>query len=123
MARRSRGPSVRPPARTMVWFSDRLNLLAVTAGVSTLVTVLNAAVLALRPFTIVRTWIVIYFDSDQAVATEFGQAVYSEQVVTDSASAVGIASLPTPITETEADYFVYQPLFQEFGFGDATGFK
>ncbi len=43
------------------------------------------------------------------------------QVVTETASAAGIASLPTPLIETDADFFVYQPWAFEFTFLDATG--
>ncbi len=123
MARRSRSRFVRPAPRTMVWIGDRLALTTVAASSSTLLTVLGASVLLLRPFTIVRTRISIYFDSDQESAAEFTQATYSEQVVTESAATAGIASLPTPHTEPDADFFVYQNLFQNLGFITGVGFQ
>jgi len=107
--------------RTSLWLAGGIPGVAVSASSSTLLGTLNAAALALRPFTIVRTRILIHFNSDQTGAAEFTQAVYSEQVVTDSASAAGIASVPTPITEANADFHVYQPLFQKFIFISGVG--
>jgi len=69
----------------------------------------SAMVLALRPFTIVRTrgtWLVL---SDQSAASEsfIGSIGYS--VVSDQALAVGIGSVPTPATDQSSDmFFVYE---------------
>ena len=43
------------------------------------------------------------------------------QVVSDSAVAAGVGSVPTPLTETDADYFVYAPVAFDFEFSNATG--
>ncbi len=119
--RRARGRFVRPAPRTTLWIGQSLVGVNVSASASTLLHTLNAAVLALRPFTIIRTRIVIHFASDQSSASEFTQAAYSQQVVTDSAAAAGIGSVPTPVTESEADYFVYQSLFQSVSVNGTPG--
>ncbi len=106
----------------MVWFGNRLALTTVGASTSVLLGSLNAAALLARPFTIVRTRLVVWYDSDQESANEFSQAVFSQQVVTEAASTAGIGSIPTPATETDADYYVYQPLFQKLGFITGVGF-
>ncbi len=43
------------------------------------------------------------------------------QVVSDSASAAGVASVPTPITQADADFFVYESLVTSFLFASAVG--
>ena len=102
--------NVRPPARTMIWGSSRIAQTAVGASnVAVLLGTFNAAFLALRPFTIVRTRLVVSVISDQQAATEFVQGSMGFQIVTETAAAAGIASLPTPITEPSADYHVYMP--------------
>ena len=42
--------------------------------------------------------------------------------MTDSATAAGIGSVPTPLSQTDADYFVYQPWFAGFTFGSSASF-
>ncbi len=121
MARR-RTSFVRPAPRSMVWIGTNSIETAVGASSAVLLISLNAAALAIRPFTIVRTRLVLHYQSDQATASEFTRAVYSMQVVTASASTAGIASLPTPITEPNSDYFVYQPLIQNNVIASAIGF-
>ncbi len=122
MARRSnRTRFVRPAPRSMIWVGAGITNLAVAASSATLIGTLNAAALLLRPFTVVRTRLVIQFISDQTAVTEFTQAAYGLQVVTEAAATAGIASIPTPITEVNADYFVYQPLMQNFAFVSGVG--
>ena len=70
---------------------------------------LNAAALALRPFTVVRTRGIFHVASDQAIADEpygmsLGYAVVSEQ-----AEAIGVTAIPTPETDRGSDlWFVYE---------------
>ena len=124
MARRvrSRAVFVRPPARTKIWIGNGLGATTLVSG-ATLVSSLNAAALALRPFTILRTRIVISLLSDQVAATEFLQAVYARIVVTDSAVTAGIASVPTPLSEPEASFYVYEPLFNNILVGATPGIQ
>ncbi len=123
MARRTRGlrTFVRPAAKTKVWIRSSLAATVVVPG-NQLLTVLSAGALLLRPFTIMRTRLVISFLSDQVAASEFAQAVYGRIVVTDSAAAQGTSAVPSPTDEAEASWLVYQPLFQNFLFGTGVGF-
>ena len=109
--------------RGNVWFSMFSLTVATTlaAGSRVLVSSLNAAGLALRPFTIVRTRGFVWVASDQIAATEQPMGAMGMQVVTDSASAAGAASVPTPTSEPNADFFVYQPWAVQSVVADATG--
>ncbi len=120
MARRARGRFVRPAPRTSVWFTVAAGAFTVSSA-QTLVASLSASALLLRPFTVVRTHLGIHLTSDQLAAGEFSQGALSIQVVTDSAIAAGIASIPTPLSQPEADYFVFKPVFADFTFLDSTG--
>ena len=95
--------------RETIWFGGAPFSAAVaTTGVN-LVTSLNAAALALRPFTIVRTRGVLRFSSDQEAATESWGGSFGMAVVSDQASAVGVTAVPTPTTENSSDlWFVYE---------------
>ncbi len=111
MARRILGARrfVRPAGRTTLWLSAGVTNTTVGGGALVLFASLNAGALALRPFTVVRTRITMSATSDQLAATELSQGVLALQVVTETAVAAGIASVPTGITEADADFFVYQP--------------
>ena len=115
MARRFRSGRgfVRPAARSMVWIGAGFVTTAIPASSGVLIATLNAAALALRPFTVVRTRLLVHWRSDQQAASEFIQGVVSFQVVTDVASAGGIGNVPNPIAESNSDFFVYQPLISE----------
>ena len=69
--------------------------------------VLNAAALALRPFTVVRTRANLIIRSDQQAASELFEVAYGETVVSEQASAAGVVSVPTPVTEDASDWHVY----------------
>ena len=69
-----------------------------TGGADTLVFSLNAAALALRPFTIVRTHFELALASDQAAAIEHQIAGVGIAVVSDQAVGVGVTAVPNPIT-------------------------
>ncbi len=85
---------------------------------------LNAAALALRPFTVVRTRGIFQLRTDQSAASEFYHAGFGICVVSDQAIAVGVSAVPTPETEQASDlWFVYEELAAEFELGDATGFQ
>ena len=103
MARRRdfvRGASAIRQRRLTTWFQFA-PVATSLAALNTLVLVfsLNAAALALRPFTIVRTRFELELRSDQAAAIENQAAAMGIAVVTDQASAVGVTAVPTPITE------------------------
>ena len=73
MARRRdfvRGASAISQKRLTSWFQFTLQGATMTAPGGTILFSLNAAALALRPFTIVRTRLVVSLNSDQAAAVE-----------------------------------------------------
>ncbi len=83
---------------------------------------LNAAALALRPFTVIRTrghWGV---KSDQAGASEQYSASMGWVVVSDQASTVGVTAVPTPETDRGSDlWYVYESMAGEFIFISGVG--
>ena len=125
MARRVRGSRFEHARsnRIPVWFTSRLDETAAGGGGSTLLSVLNAAALALRPFTIIRTRLWIHIHSDQAAAGEVAQGAYGKIVVQEEAVDAGVGSVPTPISEADASFFVYEPFVNEFTFVSAVGFQ
>ena len=99
---------IRPAPRTKVWVGISLGDDTIPAATVQLLGSLNAAALALRPFTILRTHIDLLYSSDQDAAVErlrgsFARGIFSEQAVT-----AGIASLPDPASEFDESWFVYQ---------------
>ncbi len=110
--------------RETLWIGGVAFTQTLAAGTSVaLVTSLNAAALALRPFTIVRTRGTILVRSDQHAADEGYGASYGEVVVSDQAVAVGITAVPTPTTDSSSDlWFVYEFILGELAFGTNVGF-
>jgi len=124
MARRihglTRGSGAR---RTNTWFFLTVLDTALAAGAKVLLGSFNAAALALRPFTIVRSRFLLKYGSDQLAISETPQASIGMIVVSDQAVAAGVASLPGPTTDADAPWFVHEGAIDEFLFGDATGFQ
>ena len=128
MARRfTSRPRGRTEARKSLWIGITPTITtSVTGGVIT--NALNAAALALRPFTIVRTHLQFYAHSDQAATSETYGGAVGMAVVSDQALAVGVTAIPTPITDLGSDlFFVHQMywgeahLFSAIGVEDLTG--
>jgi len=112
------------PRRLSLWLqgvATRTTLAA--ANTASIVTQLNAAALALRPFTVVRTRGYMHVESDQSAASESQELSLGVVVVTAQASAIGATAVPTPETDDAADWMVYERIFNSFLFGDATGFN
>ncbi len=109
--------------RQNIWVGVNLEDQTVTASSSLLTGSLNAAALASRPFTIIRTHLEVNWRSDQAAVDEAPMGCLGAMVITSSASAAGIASIPTPVTESDADWYVYQPLINAFKFLSSVGFQ
>ena len=91
--------TVRGPRRKTLWLQFQDQATTNTGNTSSIVFSLNAAALALRPFTIVRTHFSFYLKSDQAAANETQRAFWGCAVVNEQAVAVGITAVPTPDTE------------------------
>jgi len=82
---------------------------------------LNAAALALRPFTVVRTRGFFGIRSDQIAADESYDAALGYAVVSDQAIAIGVTALPTPQTDLGSDlFFVHQMLMGRLEFVSAS---
>jgi len=94
------------------------------APTAVLASSLNAAGLALRPFTVVRVRGWLECHSDQAAASESYLGDFAMAVVSDQAVAVGVTAVPTPLTDKGSDlFFVYEQLGSRTFFGDATGVR
>ncbi len=85
---------------------------------------LNAAALALRPFTVVRTRGVFYVRSDQVSANENYGCSMGNCVVSDQAVAIGVTAVPTPEAERSSDlWYVYEQILGQFAFTTGTGYR
>ncbi len=111
--------------RESLWLgSTEVDSTLVGASSAILINVLNAAALALRPFTVVRFRGHMHLRSDQQVASEGYEAAWAQCVVSDQASAIGVTAVPTPVTDKGSDlFYFYEEMFGRFVFGDATGFS
>ena len=84
----------------------------------------NDALLALRPFTIVRTRLEMHVHSDQAATSEFQHVALGVQVVGEEAVDAGASSLATPFAEQGSDlWMVYEELMNFQFFGSTVGFN
>jgi len=104
------------PSRETLWFGTTEAIVTLAAANSAqLVTSLNAAALALRPFTVIRSYIQWSMMSDQLVALEDQQVGYGRAVVSDQASAIGVTAVPTPFTDLSSDlWFMHGILSSRF---------
>ena len=109
--------------RKMVWFAMKLVNTTVASGGKALLGSLNAAALALRPFTITRTRLLLKYGSDQVANSETPQAAFGMIVVSDQAVATGNAAIPGPGTNTDAPFFVYEGLIDEWIVVSAIGIQ
>ncbi len=114
--RRIRGVSRQ--VRETMWISvAAANTSIASASTAVLVGSLNAAALALRPFTIVRVRGFIHLASDQEGSDENYSASIGYAVVSDQASAIGVTAVPTPETDRGSDlFFVHETLAGRFIF-------
>jgi len=110
--------------RETLWLGDTgavTTLAAVNSVV--LLSSLNAGALALRPFTVVRTRGTLSVRSDQAGASEAYGAAFGMAVVSDQAAAAGVASVPTPVLDSDSDlWYVYEMLLATIQLGTAVAF-
>ena len=108
--------------REMVWLDTIVaSVTLASPSAVALVTTLNAAALAARPFTVVRSRGFLQVKSDQIAAQETFQVGYGQIVVTDIASAAGVASVPTPEVEVASDWQTYQWAAGALGFVTGAG--
>jgi len=123
MARRPHVRTARGPRRQTVWFAFALSEFLIGAGgTAQLLFQLNAAALALRPFTVIRSRFDWFCHSDQDGADEQWGGALAMAVVSDQASAIGITALPTPVTDQGSDlFFVYEQMVGEIIVTSAVG--
>ncbi len=105
---RSRSPSrfVKGAKRETQWLAIASTQVSMGAVGGQLLNSLNAAALALRPFTVVRVHLRVHLESDQIAATEFQAAAIGMAVVSDQASAIGVTAVPTPTTDSGSDLWL-----------------
>ncbi len=108
----TRGAVAIRKSRETSWISvDPGETTLVSAG-GTISASLNAAALALRPFTIVRTHLFVGLASDQTGSSERQGVGIGLAVVSDQAVLVGVSAVPTPITDNSSNlWFVHQMLW------------
>ena len=110
--------------RDSLWIPFAPSIFAVAGGGTKLALFsLNAAALALRPFTVVCSRWQIGMRSDQTSAAEDQLLGFGAIVVQDTAAALGITALPGPIANAGNDFFTYELLYGRFGFVTGVGFE
>ncbi len=100
----------RGPTRETLWLQINPVITTMTTTGGTLIASLNAAALALRPFTVVRSHIELWLQSDQDTASENQIAGYGLAVVSEEAAAAGVTAIPTPILEMGSDLWFLHKL-------------
>ncbi len=106
----TRRPAVRgTPKRKSLWLGLSPASTVVSGAGGTITNSLNAAALALRPFTIIRTHLEVWIRSDQDTAAEQQIAAIGLAIVSDQAVAIGVTAVPTPTTDSGSSlWFVHQ---------------
>ena len=128
MARRIVSPSRflvgrRGERRQTLWFDFGLAQFTLTVSGGTIYYSLNAAALALRPFTVIRSRFEMMIRSDQVGASEDQFGAFGFAIVSDQAVAVGVSAVPTPVTDLGSDlWFVHQPMLHSMAFASSSGF-
>ncbi len=126
MARRFTRPRGRLGSRReTMWIQVQPGIQNLSAAVTpVLITQLNAAALALRPFTVIRTRGFFGVRTDQVSASESFDASLGYSVVSDQAAAVGVTAVPTPESDRGSDlFFVYESIMGRFNFVSAVGME
>ncbi len=123
---RTRGRFIRPAPRTKMWIGMGVGLTAMGASADVLVSTLSAGALLLRPFTIIRSHLLVQYESDQETTDEENWGAIGSIVVTDTAAAIGITAVPSPsgtAGDPESDWYLWQALECTFRFGSGVGFQ
>ncbi len=110
-------------ARETLWIAitPTVNTLSV-ASTALLFTGFSAGVLALRPFTIIRSRGWFHVASDQGGVSENYDCALGFAVVSDQALAIGVTAVPTPNTDRDSDlWMVYEEVGGRWRFDSAAG--
>lgn len=114
----------RGPKRETSWLDVEPVIDAANGGIAVITHVMTAAELAKRPFTIVRSHLTCFLESDQAIAAEFYAAAIGICIVSSQAAAIGVTAVPTPLTDQASDlWLLHQNMAGAFGFFTAAGFN
>ena len=100
-----------------MWIGVGVGAENVSASEKVLSSTLSAGALLLRPFTILRTHLLLQIRTDQQTAIESVEASFGQMVVTDTAAAIGVTAVPDPSGisgDPEADWFLWQALSFSF---------
>ncbi len=109
--------------RETSWFAIGFDVESNTGGQATLASSLNAAALARRPFTIIRTHVYLHMVTD-SIALEKQAAAVGFAVVSAQASATGVTAVPTPVTDLASDlFFVHQVMIAKTVFSTTAAFQ
>ena len=109
-----RGAQAIRKARETLWLFIGSTDTTLTAAGGSIIVALNAAALALRPFTIVRTHFEVAVRSDQAAAIETQAVGVGFAVVNDQALSVGVTAVPTPVSESGSSlWFLHRFIFAD----------
>ena len=125
MARRFRNfrSNMVKSGRTTFWFQATAVQATITAAsTATLITSLNAAALALRPFTVIRSRGYMQMTSDQSAASEVQEAAFGKIIVSDQAVAIGVTAVPTPSTDSQSSWLLYERMADQLTLLSAVGF-
>ncbi len=111
--------------RQSIWFGIPPTASTIAAADTAVIIVsLNAAALALRPFTVVRTRGLLYSRSDQTAADETYGTSLGVAAVSDQAVAIGVTAVPTPVADQGFGlFFVYESTTGRFSVTGATSFQ
>jgi len=109
--------------RETLWIGDAPTITTLaSASSAALISSSAAAILALRPFTVIRTVGFFAIRSDQAAASEVYDGAIGYSVVSDQAVAIGITAVPTPFTDLGSDlFYVHQMKMTRFNFISGVG--
>ncbi len=123
MARNVRRSFVRSGAkRKTLWIGIGSTASTLTSSGGTILNSLNAAALALRPFTVVRTHLELLVRSDQIANSEDQVGALGVAIVSDQAVAIGVTAVPTPITDSSSDlWLLHKPFMNTFRLSSAVG--
>ena len=72
--------------------------------------------------TVLRMAGIMSIQSDQVVASEDQIGAFGMIIVSTDAASAGVASIPGPITDPNASWFVYVPFVERFEFDTGSGF-
>ena len=110
--------------RETLWAPIDPAFVTLTGGGTVLQYTASAAEDALRPYTIIRTHMMVTIISDQLIASELQWIGIGGAVVSDQASAIGVTACPTPVTDLGSDaWYFHTFLANEFTFITAAGFQ